>query len=199
MSLRPIKPCQFRKQLIDSSLNTPDQIITFWFDDIDPQAHWRKDLSFDALLRERFATLHRAALACELHHWRQSPLGRLAEIIVLDQFSRNMYRDTPNAFTADPLALALAQEACRVGADRALTPAHRVFLYMPYMHSESNSIHITAELLFTQLGIADNLRFEQRHRQVIQRFGRYPHRNAILGRVSTPEELEFLAQPGSSF
>ncbi len=114
-----------------------------------------------------------------------------------------MYRDTPQAFAGDTLALALAQEAHRIGADKELAKElpkeQRVFLYMPWMHSESRHIHITAELLFSQLGLADNLRFERRHRQIIDRFGRYPHRNAILGRASTPEELEFLAQPGSSF
>lgn len=183
----------------NDELGTAEQIIQFWFDDIDPKAHWRKDPAFDAMVRERFAPLHQAALACELDAWRDDARGRLAEILVLDQFSRNMYRDTPMAFAGDQLALALAQEALRIGADQTLPPQQRLFLYMPYMHSESKQIHTTAEALYTDLGLADNLRFEQRHKEIIDRFGRYPHRNAILGRVSTPEEIDFLAQPGSSF
>ncbi len=118
--------------------------------------------------------------------------GRLAEIIVLDQFSRNVYRDTPRAFAQDALALVLAQELVASGQDRSLPEAQRVFAYMPYMHSESALVHAQAVELFTQLGIQDNLNFELRHKAIIDRFGRYPHRNAILGRTSSAEELAFL-------
>ncbi len=118
---------------------------------------------------------------------------------MLDQFSRNVYRDTPRAFAQDALALVLAQELVASGQDRSLPKAQRVFAYMPYMHSESALVHTQAVALFTQLGIQDNLNFELRHKAIIDRFGRYPHRNTILGRTSTAEELAFLSEPGSSF
>jgi uncharacterized protein (DUF924 family) len=124
-----------------------------------------------------------------LFAWRASPEGRLAEIIVLDQFSRNVYRDTPRAFAQDPLALALAQELLGGGHDRALTPDQRTFAYMPYMHSESALVQAQSVELFTQLGQADSLRSALRHREIIDRFGRFPHRNAILGRSSSAQEL----------
>ena len=125
--------------------------------------------------------------------------GRLAEIIILDQFSRNMFRGNKLAFAADPLALALAQEAIAAGDDLKLAADERVFVYMPYMHSESRLIHAVAERLFRENGPKNNYDFELRHKAIIDRFGRYPHRNAVLGRTSTEEELAFLAQPGSSF
>jgi uncharacterized protein (DUF924 family) len=123
----------------------------------------------------------------------------LAEIVVLDQFSRNMFRGTRDAFASDVLALALAQEAVACGADHALTPEERVFLYMPFMHSESKAIHEVAERLFREHAPASNHNFELRHKAIIDRFGRYPHRNAALGRETTAEEAIFLTEPGSSF
>lgn len=173
-------------------------ILQFWFTEIQPAQHWKKDPAFDQLIAERFGDIHAQAARCELFNWRATPEGRLAEIIVLDQFSRNIYRDQPGAFAQDPLALALAQEAVALGADQALPPAQRGFLYMPYMHSESLLIHDQALPLFESLNNGQ-LDFEIKHRDIIVRFGRYPHRNAILGRESTPEELAFLKQPGSSF
>jgi uncharacterized protein (DUF924 family) len=134
-----------------------------------------------------------------LFEWRTSAEGRLAEIIVLDQFSRNVCRDTPRAFAQDALALVLAQELVASGQDRSLPAAQRVFAYMPYMHSESALVHTHAVALFTQLGNERNLDFELRHKAIIDRFGRYPHRNAILGRTSSAQELAFLKEPGSSF
>ena len=125
--------------------------------------------------------------------------GRLAEILVLDQFSRNVYRDTPRAFAQDALALALAQELVASGQDRSLPLAQRSFAYMPYMHSESALVHAQAVELFSQPGLEDTLRFELRHKEIIDRFGRYPHRNALLGRESSPEELTFLSEPGLGF
>jgi uncharacterized protein (DUF924 family) len=125
--------------------------------------------------------------------------GRLAEIIILDQFSRNIFRDTPQAFANDPLALALAQEALAVDADKALSPTERSFLYLPFMHSESAEIHKVAVMLYGLPGLEDNLDFELKHQTIIIRFGRYPHRNKILGRESTAEEIEFLKEPGSGF
>ena len=175
------------------------QIIHFWFEEIDPAQWWKKDDSFDALLLERFSDVHTRATRCELFDWRKEPLGRLAEIIVLDQFSRNMFRDSALAFAHDSLSLALAQEAVAARADEPLSPVQRSFLYMPYMHSESLAIHEIAVDLFRKNGIESNLEFEFRHKKIIEQFGRYPHRNKILGRESTPEELSFLSKPGSGF
>ncbi len=138
-------------------------------------------------------------MRCELSAWRDTPHGRLAEIIVLDQFSRNIHRDTPLAFAADPLALALAQEAVRVDAQRDLPLQQKSFLYMPFMHSESPLIHEQAVVLFGEPGLENSLEFELRHKAIIDRFGRYPHRNAVMGRASTPEEIVFLKAPNSSF
>jgi uncharacterized protein (DUF924 family) len=175
------------------------EVLKFWFEEIEPKMWWSSDRAFDATIRERFASrLHQAASA-ELYEWRTTPKGRLAEIIVLDQFSRNIYRNTPQAFAQDPTALALAQEAVASGALRELTPDERTFLLLPYMHSESKVIHAQAEGLFREYTPATNYDFELRHKAIVDRFGRYPHRNKILGRKSTPEEIEFLKQPGSSF
>ncbi|CUA99026.1 DUF924 family protein [Thiomonas bhubaneswarensis] len=176
-----------------------DEVLHFWFTESQPEQWFRVDPAFDALIRRRFSALHERASRCELWEWRSAPEGRLAEIIVIDQFSRNMFRGTPAAFATDPLALALAQEAVACGADRTLEPSHRAFLYMPYMHSESRAVQVEAERLFRENGRPINYSFALRHKAIIDRFGRYPHRNAILGRVSTDEELEFLRQPGSSF
>ena len=174
-------------------------VIDFWFVEFGPAQWWRRDPDFDQHVAKTFGAVHARAVQCELYAWRAHPLGRLAEIIVLDQFSRNIYRGTARAFAADSLALALAQEAvaARVAAD--LEPDQRSFLYMPYVHSESRQIHETAVRLFSGAGLEANLDSEIRHKAVIDRFGRYPHRNAILGRVSSEEEREFLKEPGSSF
>lgn len=174
-------------------------IIDFWFDEIDPASWWKKDDEFDELIRRRFLSIHVAAAAGELEAWRERATGRLAEIIILDQFSRNLFRDKPRAFACDGMALVLAQETVRGGYDRLLYPPMRAFVYMPYMHSESAAIHEQAVKLFAQPGMESNLDFEQRHKAIIDRFGRYPHRNRILGRTSTAEEQAFLQQPGSGF
>ncbi|MCP1727799.1 uncharacterized protein (DUF924 family) [Natronospira proteinivora] len=175
------------------------QVLDFWFQENGPEQWFKSDPDFDETILERFKTLHDQAALCECWQWRETPHGRLAEIIVLDQFSRNMYRDTPAAFAQDPLSLALAQEAVAVGADASLSAPEKAFLYMPYMHSESALIHEQAVQLFDQPGLEQNYDFELRHKIIIDRFGRYPHRNAILGRPSTAEEEAFLQQPGSSF
>lgn len=176
-----------------------EQVLKFWFEEIEPAQWWKKDEAFDRMIVERFGSLHRSAGAGELFEWRSTGRGRLAEIIVLDQFSRNMFRASPLMFACDPMALALAQEAIAIRVDKALNQAERSFLYMPFMHSESLGIHEDAVELFRQNGNPHNLDFEIRHKAIIERFGRYPHRNAILGRESTAEELEFLKQPGSDF
>ncbi|TMP71503.1 DUF924 family protein [Pseudoalteromonas sp. S1608] len=176
-----------------------NKIIDFWFNELDPKQWWQKDDGLDAQIKTRFGELHHQASVSELFDWRESALGSLAEIIVLDQFSRNIYREKPAAFACDALALALAQAAIAKGFDKELTDEQRVFLYMPFMHSESKLIHKEAVKLYKALGIKNNLDFEYQHKAIIDRFNRYPHRNKILGRDSTKEELEFLKQPNSGF
>ena len=177
----------------------PQHILDFWFVETPPASWWKVDPEFDALVRARFLDVLKQAAAGELHGWRDSAHGRLAEVIVLDQFPRNIHRGTPAAFAQDPMALVLAQEAVRTGALSELTPVERSFLLLPYMHSESAAIHVMAEALYREHAPAENFEFELKHKAIIDRFGRYPHRNLILGRESTPEEKEFLTQPGSSF
>jgi len=175
------------------------EIIDFWFTEITPAAWFKKDTEFDQLIESRFLSIHTAANQCELYHWRDSAQGRLAEIIVLDQFSRNIYRDTAAAFSSDALALALAQEAIHVGSQLVLSAEQRAFLYMPFMHSESAAIQEVSLELFADPDLKDNYEFALQHKDIIDRFGRYPHRNHLLGRDSTEEEQAFLQQPNSSF
>jgi len=175
------------------------EILKFWFEEIDQSQWWLKDDKFDHLITARFVKVHANAICCELFEWRKTTEGRLAEIIVLDQFSRNMFRDTPLAFANDSLALVLSQEAISVGADKELSQIQRSFLYMPFMHSESLKIHEIAIDLYQKNGAQSSLDFEIKHKDIIEKFGRYPHRNRILGRVSTEEEIEFMKHPGSGF
>ncbi|HMN93961.1 MAG TPA: DUF924 family protein [Hydrogenophaga sp.] len=177
----------------------PADVLKFWFEEIDARLWFASDSGFDDQIRRRFLGLMQQAAAGELFSWRETAEGRLAEIIVLDQFSRNVYRNTAQAFSQDPMALVLAQEAVRSGALQALNPVQRSFLLLPYMHSESAQIHGVAERLYKDFAPAENHDYELRHKAIIDRFGRYPHRNEILGRASTPQELEFLLQPGSRF
>lgn len=177
----------------------PHTILQFWFEECTPAQWWKVDPDFDALIATRFGPTLQQAMQGELSSWRSDARGRLAEIIVLDQFSRNMWRNTPQAFAQDPMALALAQEAVRADLHLGLQPEERAFLLLPYMHSESRVVHVDAERLYRAHAPASNYDFELRHKAIIDRFGRYPHRNAILGRTSSAEELAFLQQPGSSF
>ncbi len=178
----------------------PESILVFWFKELEPKQWFEKDLSLDHHIKERFADFHTAAAAGELYNWRRTVHGRLAEIIILDQFSRNIYRDKPESFASDPMALVLAQEAVAHGFDTKLTKStEKCFLYMPYMHSESEAIHEVALDLFNQPGLENNHDYEIKHKRIIDRFGRYPHRNDILGRTSTPDEIAFLKEPNSSF
>lgn len=174
-------------------------VIEFWFHELKPEQWWQKSAELDAEITRRFESLLTEAKAGRLSEWRGQPRGRLAEVIVLDQFSRNIYRDTPDAFSADAMALQLSLEAIDLGEDRSLTRDERQFMYMPLMHSEDGDMHEIALQLFQTLGNENNLKFERMHKDIIDQFGRYPHRNDILGRLSTPEEIEFLKQPGSSF
>ncbi|MFK7897317.1 MAG: DUF924 family protein [Myxococcota bacterium] len=177
------------------TLATPQEILRFWYVEAGPEAWYKFNPDFDATIRQRFSETYAAAAAGELFEWRRSPEGRLAEIIVLDQLSRNMFRDTPGAFASDPVALILAQEAVAQKLHLELGERKSTLL-MPYMHSESKRVHAVAIELFAD---TPSLDYERRHKEIIDRFGRYPHRNGILGRTSTAEELAFLETPGSSF
>lgn len=180
-------------------MKTAEEVYQFWFVE-----HTRDDWfggkpEFDMKLEKQFAETHAGVAAGEAWAWRQTPHGRLAEIIVLDQFSRQLCRGRPQAFAQDPMALALAQEAVASGHDRVLTGQERVFLYLPFMHSESPVIHEEAMRLYTDLGDEDALDFEKRHFDVIKRFSRYPKRNAALGRESTPEEIAYISENDEMF
>jgi uncharacterized protein (DUF924 family) len=168
----------------------PKDVTQFWFDELSDDDRWTLCEKLDETIADRFGETHRAASVAELWEWRDSPVGRLTEIIVLDQFSRHIFRNKPGAFANDAAALVLAQEAVRVGADQAVNESMRLFFYMPFMHSESLKVHAWAIDLFSRLDGA--LEYEESHRKLIERFGRYPHRNEILGRKSTPDELQFL-------
>lgn len=174
-------------------------VLSFWFEETDPKLWFATSPDFDRQIRQRFLSVMQQATQAELYPWRATALGRLAEIIVLDQFSRNVYRNTPQAFAQDPMALVLAQEAVATGALQALNPMQCSFLLLPYMHSESRLIHVAAETLYKDFAPENSYQFELRHKAIIDSFGRYPHRNDILGRSSTPQEVEFLTQPGSRF
>ncbi|MDI3296043.1 DUF924 family protein [Janthinobacterium tructae] len=186
-------------------------VLDFWFlppDNRDygqARGEWfRKDEAFDAHIRARFGTLIDAAIEGGLRAWEATPHGALARLIVLDQFTRNVYRGTPRAFAGDAQALALAVALTQAGQDQLLPPMLRAFAYLPFEHAEDLAMQARAVELFqllsqAQPGFDGMLDYAERHQEVIARFGRFPHRNAILGRASTPQEVEFLRQPGSSF
>jgi uncharacterized protein (DUF924 family) len=173
---------------------TPMEILSFWFSDTSRPKWFAQDPFFDAVVSARYGAVLQAAKRGELFQWRETIRGRLAEIIVLDQFSRNIHRGAATAFECDAQALVLAQEAVRDQTRLELTPDQKAFLYMPFMHSESPVIHEEGLKLFSEVGLEWHLPYEEEHRRVIQRFGRFPHRNAILGRASTAEEDLYLAQ-----
>lgn len=191
---------------------TAQDVLDFWF--LPPgsegygkprEVWFRKDDQFDAGIAQRFGATLEQAVAGGLREWdRQGPQGTLARILLLDQFTRNAWRGTPAAFSGDALALAAAQTLVERGADRELIPVQRWFAYMPFEHAEDARMQEQSVALFSALaganpGFDDVLDYAHRHRGVIARFGRFPHRNAILGRASTPEEIAYLAQPGSGF
>jgi uncharacterized protein (DUF924 family) len=181
-------------------------ILAFWFGG-EPHAerdYWfRKNEAFDLEIRSRFGEALAAGLAGAFGEWCTTPRGALARVVLLDQFARNAFRGTPKAFAGDARALATSNLALEREFDRALDPYERQFLYMPFVHSEALAVQDRAMECFTRLaqdcGLTEPLDWAERHRDVIRRFGRFPHRNAILGRTSTPEESAFLEQPGSSF
>ncbi|MFT7287820.1 MAG: hypothetical protein ACI87W_001935 [Halieaceae bacterium] len=173
-------------------MQTADDILNFWFEEAGPTSWFKQSDAFDQLCRERFLTTLEAARRGECWPWRQTPAGRCAEIIVLDQFSRNLYRNDARAFAGDGIVLILAQEVVNSGDDLRMTPDQRYFSYMPYMHSESLLVHDEARRLFEDLGNANALRYEIAHREVIKQFGRYPGRNAALGRENSEAEGRYL-------
>ncbi len=178
---------------------SPKDVLDFWFDEANQPYWFQKSDEFDAKIRSRFYPLWQQAVYSELDGWRETLHGRLAEIIVLDQFSRNLHRNSPLAFAQDNMAVALAQEAVRQSGFADMQPSERHFMLMPLMHSESRAIHAQAEKLFAEYTTPYALDFEIKHKVIIDRFGRYPHRNEVLGRESSTEEQAFLQQPGSSF
>jgi uncharacterized protein (DUF924 family) len=168
------------------------QILRFWFDELKPEAWFRKDESVDAAIRERFGALYEQ-LAQIRAQQIATPLESIAAVIALDQFPRNMFRGSPRAFATDALALSIAEHAIAAGFDVQLTPQQRLFLYMPFQHAEDRAVQARSIELFARLGLAENLDYAHRHKEVIDRFGRFPHRNEVLGRESTAAEREFVA------
>jgi uncharacterized protein (DUF924 family) len=180
-------------------------ILDFWFG---PPPHaerdvwFRKDSAFDAAIRERFGAAIETALGGGYRDWVATPHGALARVVLLDQFTRNVFRETARAFAGDADARATAQRAVDDRHDRALDPYERWFLYMPFVHAEDRAAQERSIALFSRLaedGLVSPLQWAERHAAIVRRFGRFPHRNAVLGRQSTPEELAFLAEPGSRF
>lgn len=169
-----------------------NDVLAFWFVQHGPRDWFSVSAEFDNEIREKFFEVHQAITRGETASWRSDIHGRLGEIIVLDQFSRNMFRGTPEAFASDNLALARAQEIVCNEAFAKLSSAERHMALMPFMHSESQDVHEEALRHFTALGNPDALQYEIAHKNIIDHFGRYPHRNATLNRVSTLEEIEFL-------
>lgn len=181
-------------------------ILAFWFGahpHVERDDWFRKSEAFDLEIRERFAEALAAGLAGAFGEWCTTPRGALARVVLLDQFTRNAFRGTPKSFAGDARALATSNLALEREFDRALDPYERQFLYMPFVHSEALAMQDRAIECFTRLaqdtGLTEPLDWAGRHRDVIRRFGRFPHRNAILGRTSTNEESVFLEQPGSRF
>lgn len=175
-------------------------IIQYWFKTLSYEEWFAKDDKVDQYIRDHFCDVHRAACQCELFDWRETAEGRLAEIIILDQFSRNLFRDDVQAFTADAQALTLAQEAISLGADKSLSDDYqRAFLYMPYMHSESLKIQDESLRIFSTLDDKNYYNYAVMHRDIIVKFGRYPHRNEIMGRSSTQAEIDYLSSGGQTF
>ena len=181
------------------SPHLPDPLLAYWFDEATRPRWFVKDPAFDAELGERFGPL--AALAAEgaLDHWADTPRGALALVILLDQLPRNLHRGRPEAFAQDAKARAVATKALAAGHDAAMTPEERLFLSLPFEHSEALADQERSMALFEALGDPELLDYARRHYEIIHRFGRFPHRNAVLGRASTADELAFLAGPNSSF
>ncbi|HUQ29644.1 MAG TPA: DUF924 family protein [Usitatibacter sp.] len=184
----------------------PTEVLDFWFGAPrgTQRPEWfRKDDRFDEEIRRRFGEVHHAAARGALDHWRQDRESMLALIVVLDQFSRNLYRNDPRAFAQDARARECTREALARGDDAVSLPVERQFLYLPLEHSEDRDDQVLACSLFARLeeqsAMKGLMEYAVRHKAIVDRFGRFPHRNSILGRASTPEEIEFLKTPGSGF
>lgn len=178
--------------------NWVGQVLAFWFSELDEEDWWKKNPALDARVRSRFLGVHeRLTASGAIEATRPRPI--LAAVIVLDQFSRNMFRDTPRAYATDPIARRLAREAITQGFDEGMRAEERMFLYLPFEHSEDRADQELSVELFSRLGRDDWTRFAIAHKVIIDRFGRFPHRNAVLGRVSSPEEIEAMRQPMGSF
>ena len=176
-----------------------EEILNFWFKECKIEQWFKKNENFDQMIENRFSFVIENAIAGNLGNWEESETGCLALIILLDQFTRNVFRDTPRAFAGDKRALVLSQLCC--DKDYLTTPdvQRRQFMLMPMMHSENLAVQNAALPLFKKYASVKDYKYAEKHRDIIVRFGRFPHRNVILGRKSTNEELEFLRQPGSSF
>jgi uncharacterized protein (DUF924 family) len=178
---------------------TPREVLDFWFDPANQPFWFKKSAAFDEAVRHRLGDAHAAAAAGRLDDWRATPEGALALVILLDQVPRNIHRGTARAFATDDAALAVAAAAIDDGFDRGLDKDQRLFLYLPLEHSEKLADQERSVALFTELGDARLTDYAVRHRDIVARFGRFPHRNALLGRASTEEEISFLEGPNSSF
>lgn len=175
------------------------EVLDFWYDELTYEQKWRVDPEVDEAIRARFGRLHTQASKGELFSWRREHLGRLAEIIILDQFSRNIFRNDGRAYACDDMALTLTFEAVGLGVHKGLTKEKRHFLYMPFMHSESILIQQEGIKYFDDLEDVAISTYYQKHMRIIERFGRYPYRNKDLGRRSTDEEMAFLKEEGQGF
>lgn len=193
-------------------MSSADEILSFWFGQLrDTEEYYEErrrlwfasDSRIDQDITNRFLSDYEHAAAGQLRNWRDTPRTSLALILLFDQFPRNMFRETPRAFATDPLAREITFQLLDAASDKQIHPVERTFVYMPLMHSEDLAQQQQAVTLFRQLAQdnprVDSVSYAVRHLEIIERFGRFPHRNAVLGRVSTPEEVEFLTQPGSSF
>ena len=178
---------------------TAEEILRFWFEEIEPEQQFEKDADFDATIRARFGATYEAAAAGKLDHWEAEPRSCLALVILLDQFSRNMFRDTARMYESDAKSLAIAKRAVADGGYTSLPQDHQRFLFLTYEHSEDLEDQRTCMALMDSLDDKRNLEYAHNHLVIVERFGRFPHRNSILGRHSTAEEIEFLKEPGSSF
>ncbi len=174
-------------------------VLDFWFTETSPEQWFKRDDAFDATVRKRFAELYRRAAAGALDGWRQTPAGCVALAIVLDQFPRNMFRGDARAFATDAAARAVLRYALDRKFDAGLSARERQFLYMPLQHSEDPADQALSVALYAATGDAGLVKWAEAHKRIIDRFGRFPHRNDVLGRTTTPDEAEFLTQPDSSF
>jgi uncharacterized protein (DUF924 family) len=181
------------------STDQANEVLHFWFGELSRQQWFVVSPELDAVIGDRFGALHLALARGDVEAWRDTPERRLAAIIVLDQLSRNIYRGTPLAFAADWIALREARLAVEAGADQAVAADRKAFFYLPFEHSEALADQERSVELFRALGDADYLDYAERHLAVIREFGRFPHRNRLLGRESTSAELDYLSKPGAGF